>query len=365
VREILLFALATRLPITDGEELSEFLKSLEEEGLSPTTVEAYRDTCRKLSTAHPGKSLSDLTYEDIEEFIDSFPEIRRGSRAVAIRRWFKWAVKTGVREDDPARLLPRYSWPRFGKTSEIFTNGEVEALEALPDPEGVLMTILFEAGLTRSEASFLTPQDFDLENLRLHITKGARRGKSRVIPLDPLVAHRVAHFVRAHDIRRDEHLWATRPGGGRLQRSRPIGTGSFFNWWRSSLDAAGVTYRPSRQVRHTFAMRLRDRGLSLDEIQMILGHNSYYTTEQFYADLRLEHVESRFRATLPAEIDGDVAPYQWRVRYSKNPDNSYTLILLDVTGTFLKSARGNDFHDALLEVWKDVYPPSDEIPRKP
>jgi hypothetical protein len=30
-------------------------------------------------------------------------------------------------------------------------------------------------------------------------------------------------------------------------------------------------------------------------------------------------------------------------------------------GRFLKQAWGTDFHDAMLEAWKDVYPPSDEV----
>lgn len=343
-----------------SEELAAFVRDLEAEGLTPKTVTTYRDTCRRFLQAHPGKTLADFTYKDIEGFINSYPEQRRGTVAVAIKRWFKWAARNGLRTDDPAQLLPKYAWPRFGKTSEIFSTEEVETLENLPDPDGVLMAVMFESGMTRSEAPLLTPADFDFEKLRLHVTKGSRRGKARMVPLDPLVTSRVSRYIRAHDIERDEYLWATRPGGGRLQRTRPMGPASFYNWWKDSLSAAGVKYRPSRQVRHTFAMRLRARGLALDEIQMMLGHNSYYTTEQFYADLKLPQVEARFRATLPAEFDGPAAPYEWRIRYSSNPDHTYTVFLLDANGTYLKSARGDDFHDALLELWKDVFPPSQE-----
>jgi hypothetical protein len=53
--------------------------------------------------------------------------------------------------------------------------------------------------------------------------------------------------------------------------------------------------------------------------------------------------------------------YGWRIGCVDEPDGSVTAYLMDEkTGEVLKSASGADFHDAVLEVLADTYPPSQE-----
>jgi integrase len=72
-----------------------------------------------------------------------------------------------------------------------------------------------------------------------------------------------------------------------------IGEGTFARWWARCLADANVRYRNPHVARHTFATTWRRRGLDLDEIQLLLGHESIRTTSDLYVHTRLEHVKRR------------------------------------------------------------------------
>jgi integrase len=100
-------------------------------------------------------------------------------------------------------------------------------------------------------------------------------------------------------INQDEYIWYSKPGGGPVNRARPIGDGSFHRWWDRCLKGAGVRYRKPHTTRHTFATRWRRRGLAVDEIQLLLGHSSIRTTSDLYVHTDVEDVAAR-RALIEA-----------------------------------------------------------------
>jgi integrase len=48
------------------------------------------------------------------------------------------------------------------------------------------------------------------------------------------------------------------------------------------LADAGVRYLNIHQTRHTYARRLRDRGVTLETRRVLMGHESIKTTEDQY-----------------------------------------------------------------------------------
>jgi hypothetical protein len=57
--------------------------------------------------------------------------------------------------------------------------------------------------------------------------------------------------------------------------------------------------------------------------------------------------------------------FQWLTAFVQEPTGDYRAHLVDdKTGDIIKTASGDDFHDAVLELFKDTYPPSDELRRK-
>lgn len=338
---------------------------MDEQGRPRNSVASTRSVLRKLLATYPDKTFTELTYDDLVSYVNSLPETRRGTQASSIRGFFKWGMLVERLEKDPARLMPSQKWRISGPIQDLFSEDEIATLEGLPEPDGTLMALMFETGLAKIEAQNLRVKDFDLPNWHMHVAREAKAAPlPRIVPLEEALVKRLQRHFRVFDLGRDDYLWATRPGGGRLRRDKPMSAASFQNWWKDTLAEGGVPHRPIKQARHTCATRWVNRGKRLDDIQLILGHNSYYTTQALYAPVRFANVEKRFRQELPPEVAEGIARYEWRVAYAPNHDGTFTLILLDKDGITLKWARGTDFHDAILDAWKDVFPPSSEVLRE-
>jgi integrase len=95
----------------------------------------------------------------------------------------------------------------------------------------------------------------------------------------------VTELLFTEHLEPEDYLWYTRPGGGRLQRSTPIGKGSFAVWWARCLDEAGGRYRNPHTARHTFATRWLRRGCRLETLSLVMGHANITTTHSLYAHL--------------------------------------------------------------------------------
>jgi integrase/recombinase XerD len=140
----------------------------------------------------------------------------------------------------------------------------------------------------------------DLTRGMLRVLDG-KGGKDRDVPLDSPLMVTLAGMFTLEGIDRDDFLWYTRPGGKSvISRAKPIGEGSFHRWWATSLDRAGVRYMKPHTTRHTYATAWRREGLDVDEIQLLLGHESIRTTSDLYV-----HTDIRDVAARMAELRGE------------------------------------------------------------
>jgi integrase/recombinase XerD len=114
---------------------------------------------------------------------------------------------------------------------------------------------------------------------------GGKGDKDRVVPMTARLRQGVEELLLFERLEPQAHLWYTRPGGGKVSRSRGLGAGSFDPWWRRSLAAAGVRYRNPHKTRHTFATRWLRRGGRLETLSRAMGHESIRTTFDLYGHL--------------------------------------------------------------------------------
>ena len=201
------------------------------------------------------------------------------------------------RSRNPLDLVPKQKRnPR--RHIETFTDAELALLAGLPSPDGPLFSIMFGTGLRKGECRRLQARHVNLERGRLIVHQG-KGGKDRVVPLRNLTRV-LAEWFLLDGIRPDDFLWYTRPGGGRISRSKPAGEGSFHRWYATSLAAAGVAYRPRASgdpgihnphvTRHTFALNWLRSGGRLETLSLILGHESIKTTFDEYGHLDMTDV---------------------------------------------------------------------------
>ena len=278
-----------------AREQADWLRYLELGNKAARTLDSYERYTAALLRDFPHVAFDEFTDGDLAHTLAKFPARSRHIAKAALNNWFKWGYKSRRIPGNPVDLLPEMKY-RPDRSYDLYTSAEVEALCALPSPDGHLATIMFWAGIRRAECRFLTGKRLDLERSQILVTDGAKGSKSRIVPMIGRVATSAAELLMLEGIGPDDFLWYTRPGGGkRTRRSTAISNARFDIWWRSIHVAAEVRKRKPHTSRHTFATRMRELGLEMEEIQQLLGHESIRTTSDTYVHSNLSAIGDHMR----------------------------------------------------------------------
>lgn len=265
-----------------ARELADWLKWMELGNKAPRTLDAVERTAAALLRAFPTIRFAEFSDGDLGHVLAGFPAKSRHLNKSHLNGWFKWGVKTGRIQRNPVDLLPEMKY-RAPRDYDIFSEAEADAVCALPAPDGQLATLLFWLGLRLAEARNLTGKRFDFERRQVLVIDGAKGSKTRRVPMLGQVEIAALELLSLEGIGPDDFLWYTRDGGSaRLRHSRAVSDQRFYDWWGAALKSAGVRYRRPHLVRHTFATRMKQLGLPLEDLSQILGHESIRTTADTY-----------------------------------------------------------------------------------
>lgn len=195
----------------------------------------------------------------------------------------------------------RLRLPRGQKREHrLLTHAEFGRLhDALPEFWRPFVITLAGTGMRFGEAIGLKVGNVDLDHGLIRITHAWKQGaggtrvwdvpksrkSKRTIALDPVVYEVVKALVagRAHD-----DFVFTAPKGG-----TPWNATFYEDVWKPAVTAAGLEPPPRlSDLRHTSVAWLMSAGVSMPEIQLRLGHESYKTTSDIYGGL-LPDVQAR------------------------------------------------------------------------
>lgn len=284
----------THLTAAAAPDLVDWLAWLELRGKADTTRDAYERTVAALLVAFPDLVMAEFTDSHLERFLLIFPEKSRRIRKAHLASWFGWGYRKRRIPANPHDLMDPIERHQ-SKVPTIFSDAEVAMLEALPLPDGPLMSALFGSGMRKAEARHFTAGRIDFPRRRLIISEGAKGGKDRVVPMLDELASPLANLVLLEGLDPHDHVWYTRAGGTHrvVRRRDPCSDTAFTRWWTRCLDEAGVPYRNIHATRHTFASRWRQRGLHMDDLRILLGHASISTTVDVYGHTKVDDVAIR------------------------------------------------------------------------
>ena len=172
----------------------------------------------------------------------------------------------------------------------VLAHEEVMAiLGQLREPRfSTCLRLIYHTGLRISEAVSLQIQD--LENSRsstprLRVRQG-KGGKQRSIPMSAKMVEELRQWWRTHQHR----TWLfPSPGRGEFKplsaSTRPMSTASVQHTFHLAVRMSGIT-KPAtlHTLRHSYATRLLEAGVSIRQIARYLGHSSIQTT-QIYTHL--------------------------------------------------------------------------------
>ncbi len=252
---------------------------------SPHTLRAYRGELARLrSFLGESRPWREVGLDDLRAFLAE-RSLRVGPRSLgrtvaALRSFFAYLRREGLRPDDPASLLAA---PRFPRTlPRYLPEREVARLldERAPVPDArsardrALLELLYGSGLRASEAVSLDWADLSLGERLAHVRQG-KGARDRVVPLTRASCEALSRLAaltgeadRAGPVFRNTR-------GGRLA-ARSVG-----RLLERALARVGLPPLNPHALRHSCATHLLDAGADLRSIQELLGHARLATTQRY------------------------------------------------------------------------------------
>jgi integrase len=158
------------------------------------------------------------------------------------------------------------------------------ALASVDEHYQPLFTVLAFTGARPNEIIALRWSDIDWRNEYIEITKGRVRGEEglpktksaeRKIPMSPRVIEALKK-QKGRDVKSIDDYVFTRKNGEPIDKH-------LDRIWARALRTAGLSHRPSYQLRHTFATQCIINGLPLPYLARVLGHSTIDTLIRHYA----------------------------------------------------------------------------------
>ncbi|MDT8333480.1 tyrosine recombinase, partial [Roseomonas gilardii] len=259
-----------------------------ERGAARNTLAAYEADLTDVAgwLRRKGGTLDGASPEALRAYLAGLSGAGLSARTVArrlsaLRQFFRFLAREGMRGDDPTALLDTPRLPQ--SLPKALREEEVEALIAgasrLPGRSGLLAVaaceMLYGSGLRASELVAL-PAAALRDTAPLVAIRG-KGGRERLIPISARAREALAGLATEEEKAGPAARWLfpSRAAAGHLTRQR------LNQLLRAAALEAGLD--PARAtphvLRHSFATHLLNRGADLRSLQVLLGHADIATTQ--------------------------------------------------------------------------------------
>jgi integrase len=247
----------------------------------------YRERAQQFNKSLGRKRIDKITPEDVQRFHNK--RLKQVSPATAnhdlnaLRIVLGRAVKLGIIAENPARAV-KFA-PEDEREDRYLYDDEAARLFMVAPPwlQPVLV-IATETGMRQEELLSLRWNQVDLRAGMIRLRgSGTKNRRGRSIPITPR-AHQVLSVLRRDDLADPVFT----KGGRRITKNM------LYKAWPETLRRARIKDFRFHDLRHTYASWAIMSGLSLDDVQRILGHRSYQLVQR-YAHHAPEHLQSAAR----------------------------------------------------------------------
>lgn len=252
-----------------------------------TTIKAYSDDIRRwilwLPTITTIGYPSELTREDIEEY-KTYLAREQGCETTTIRRklasmkrFTKFLVDRGFLQTDIAeRVRP----PKLGTREPNFlTDKEYKTLLFEAQRRGSLrdyamLQILVQTGIRVGELVRLKLTDIDWTIPQL-VLKGRKHGVDTNLPMPRQAAESLRSYLAIRPPAPVEQVFLSKS-------ARPLDERGVRYIVKFYLNKAGITKKASvHTLRHTYGTHKTAKGMTLKELQYLMGHKKAETTLRY------------------------------------------------------------------------------------
>jgi integrase/recombinase XerC len=288
-------------------KVSEFLDYLKyEKNFSAHTILAYENDLKEFMQFVDSLNISEVNKEVIRQYIGYLSEKKLEVKSIrrkisSIRSYFNFLIKEGIYSQNPCRglVLPKIkkSIPEFLDAEPLlnYLNENTESdFESIRNK--LIIDILYQTGIRRSELVNLKKNDIDLNNLNLKVL--GKRNKERIIPFSLQLADNLnRYFSVLYDMNiKSEYLLVDKNG---KQLS------SFQVYYIVKKELSKITTQEKKHphiLRHTFATHLLNNGADINAVKELLGHSNLKATE-IYTHSNIEQLKKIYKQSHPRSGD--------------------------------------------------------------
>lgn len=272
---------------------------------SPMTIENYAKDLRSYRSYVEGRLGESFVPSEADlDLVRSWLSLRldAGSKAssvgkylASLKSFYRYLLKVGVLSQSPIQGLRP---PKAAKPLPVFV--PTREMEGLLDEEinpkdwrqvrdQLLLSMLYECGLRRSELAGLMDAAVDLERRQLRVLGKGR--KERIIPFGKGLAEAMQHW---RQLRTEMFGSVTSFLVG--ADGEPMKPSAVYAVAHKALETIpNLPRRGAHVLRHTFATDMLNSGADLMLLRELMGHNSVSTTVR-YTHTSFEQIKQFYQA---------------------------------------------------------------------
>lgn len=239
---------------------------------------------QKLKEEHtPSEEDQDLIRGFIASLMEKGGKASSTARRLAtLKSFYKYLVKVGRLRQSPAQAVktPKVvkSLPTHVPTEALLSilAEEIDETDFKAVRDRLIMAMLYECGLRRSELISLKETDISLSMLQLKVY--GKGGKERIVPFGSRLKKLIEGYLQ---LKRSRQLYIN-PVFFVSLRGAPIKDYEVYQVVRAHLQ--GVPHlerRGAHTLRHSFATDMVNNGADLLSVKELLGHSSVSTTTRY------------------------------------------------------------------------------------
>lgn len=273
--------------------LKKFQIDMTMRNLSPRTLKHYTYDLQQwfiyILDLQENRSLTELNDDDITEFLyfcmkGGNNAERMKARISTISAIYKFMRKKRIIRENPVEFIDR---PRKGQPiiKQTFLTPEQVALmrERLIDSKNLqLRTYAMLSLSTMARASAIASIRWDQVDLENKIIKNVLEKEGKLVDLyfsDEVKYLLIDLKKQREEKKRDDHGWVFYSG---RNGDKPVNTGTLNDWCKRIGAMIGVPTLHPHDFRHSGATLLRNAGMNLEDVSVLLNHESTDVTKKYY-----------------------------------------------------------------------------------
>lgn len=291
-----------------GTDIAAFFDYLQyEKKYSAHTIISYKNDLEQFfSFINPDKealTATEINYQHIRRWVAELLKQKIASRSVnrklsSLKSFFKFLQKQQVITVNP---MSKISGPKTPKRLPVFVDEHqmeqlftgVEFDESFKGQrDKLIMDLLYQTGIRRSELTHLKEQDTDLFSSTLKVL--GKRNKERIIPISlDLKRNLEAYLSVKKELNLQNPMLLVSEKGHTLTEQ------AVYSIVKKYLSQITTIQKKSPHVlRHTFATHLLNNGADINAVKDLLGHANLSAT-QVYTHNTIEKLKKSYKQAHP------------------------------------------------------------------